>query len=168
VKNLDVQFLKNDIQQTIELEKNSFDIALFSEVFEHLIDKDKAMLNIIQVLKPNGILILTTPTPAFEIESKLSIKRIFNTICTNKLEKKQILNTSDSRFVEYGIRGFPYIHNAYYPRGLGKYLESFNFKILKQYTIRFKYDKIESIFRKLPLIKLLGGINIIIAQKKSR
>jgi len=82
------------------------------------------------------------------------------------LKKKQILNTSNTRHAEYDIKGFSYIHNAYYPRGLKKYLESFNFKILKQYTINFKYDKIEFTFRKLPLIKLLGGINFIIAQKK--
>ena len=165
-KNLDVQFLKNDIQQSIELEKNSFDIILFSEVFEHLIDKDKAILNIIQALKSNGILILTTPTPVFEIESKFNIKRIFNTIFTNKFEKKQILDTSNSRIAEYDLKGFSYIHNAYYPRGLKKYLESFNFKILKHYTIDFKYDKIEFMFRKLPWVKLLGRFNIIIAQKK--
>jgi len=124
-KNLNVQFLKNDIQQSIELEKNSFDIILFSEVFEHLIDKDKAIFNILKVLKSDGILILTTPTPVFEIESKFSIKRIFNTLFTNKFEKKQILDTSNSRIAEYDIKGFSYIHNAYYPRGLKKLSKKF-------------------------------------------
>lgn len=41
---------------------NSFDLILFSEVLEHLPHPEKALDEIVRVLKPKGILLLSTPS----------------------------------------------------------------------------------------------------------
>jgi ubiquinone/menaquinone biosynthesis C-methylase UbiE len=42
---------------------SKFDKVLCSEVIEHIPDTDKALSEIYRVLKPNGILVLSTPNP---------------------------------------------------------------------------------------------------------
>ncbi|HCU79854.1 MAG TPA: hypothetical protein DGN60_01670, partial [Chloroflexi bacterium] len=42
---------------------SEFDKVLCSEVIEHIPDADKALSEIYRVLKPNGILVLSTPNP---------------------------------------------------------------------------------------------------------
>jgi len=45
----------------IPIKENSFDKVHLSEVIEHLLDTDKALKEILRVLKPSGELIITTP-----------------------------------------------------------------------------------------------------------
>jgi SAM-dependent methyltransferase len=45
-----------------ELKQEKFDIIVSSEVIEHVQDQKKYIDNIIQLLKPKGLLVLTTPT----------------------------------------------------------------------------------------------------------
>ena len=45
----------------IPFNANQFDVVIFSEVLEHIINQEMCMHEIYRVLKPNGLLILTTP-----------------------------------------------------------------------------------------------------------
>lgn len=52
------------VQSPIEclpFSNQEFECALFSEVLEHILDPDLALLEIRRILKPNGLLFLTTP-----------------------------------------------------------------------------------------------------------
>ncbi len=50
-----------DIEKGIEFESNLFDYVFAGEIIEHLYDTDYFLREVKRVLKPNGILILTTP-----------------------------------------------------------------------------------------------------------
>lgn len=55
----------NDIAPFPELPDNSFDVVLFGEVFEHLLNHPLGILRELnRVLRPGGLLILTTPNPS--------------------------------------------------------------------------------------------------------
>lgn len=45
-----------------KIPKNQYDLVIFSEVIEHLEDDSKALRDIRRVLKPNGLLAITTPS----------------------------------------------------------------------------------------------------------
>lgn len=46
---------------SLPLDDNTIDLVLFQEVIEHLYNSDLIMAEIGRVLKPNGLLILSTP-----------------------------------------------------------------------------------------------------------
>lgn len=56
--------LKADLNDTLPLDDNSFDIILASEIIEHIYDTDKFLEELHRLLKPGGKLILTTPNIA--------------------------------------------------------------------------------------------------------
>src|SRR5438046_8130918 len=56
-------FLRGDGQQ-IPLADSSVDVVAFSEVIEHLLQPELAVWEIARVLKPNGVLIITTNNPS--------------------------------------------------------------------------------------------------------
>lgn len=56
----DVRFSVQDMQKQFTKDKN-FDVACAFDVIEHLKDPEKALRNTYKVLKPRGIIILTTP-----------------------------------------------------------------------------------------------------------
>ena len=53
------------VQSSVEclpLSDQGFEYVLLSEVLEHLLDPDVALREVWRILKPNGLLFLTTPT----------------------------------------------------------------------------------------------------------
>jgi|WetSurMetagenome_2_1015567.scaffolds.fasta_scaffold30568_3 ubiquinone/menaquinone biosynthesis C-methylase UbiE len=50
-----------DTQQKTDIEENSFDIVLFTEVMEHIYEPEKALNEINRILKPNGYLLGSVP-----------------------------------------------------------------------------------------------------------
>jgi 2-polyprenyl-3-methyl-5-hydroxy-6-metoxy-1,4-benzoquinol methylase len=61
--------VEDNIEET-KFTKNSYDLVLCTEVLEHLKNPEAAIVNISQILKPGGILVLTTP-------QKYSLMEIF-------------------------------------------------------------------------------------------
>lgn len=55
-----LEVIKGDVYK-IPFKDNYFDLVHFSEVIEHILDTDKALMEIHRVLKPKGRLIMTTP-----------------------------------------------------------------------------------------------------------
>jgi len=130
------KFLRREVDSShIDSEfKNSFDVALFSEVLEHLLNPDQALRNIQTMLVSGGDLILTTPTPLFDNPS-LSFKYIYDLISGRRLVENHELDTD--KLSKFQISSFAYRHDGYYPIALMKYVESFGFACKKYYTIDY-------------------------------
>ena len=60
----DINVLRADMSSIIPLRDESTDLVYCSEVIEHLMDTDKFLIEIKRILKPGGILFLTTPNIA--------------------------------------------------------------------------------------------------------
>lgn len=58
--NKHIEFINAEFPHKIT--KENYDMVIFSEVIEHLPDDKKAIHDIYSVMKPGGILIITTPT----------------------------------------------------------------------------------------------------------
>ncbi|MGD1808133.1 class I SAM-dependent methyltransferase [Dapis sp. BLCC M126] len=64
---LSVYGSKNSIDiQNIERPDNSYDIAICNHVLEHVQDDVKALREILRILKPNGLLELSVPSPYYQ------------------------------------------------------------------------------------------------------
>lgn len=55
-----IEFIKAEFPKKIK--NKNYDLVLFSEVIEHLENDEKAISDIWKVLKPNGLLVITTPS----------------------------------------------------------------------------------------------------------
>jgi len=62
-----VSFLADDITRT-HLEPASFDLILCTEVLEHIADWREAIASMARLLRPGGVLVLSTPQPWSPIE----------------------------------------------------------------------------------------------------
>lgn len=153
-----------------------YDVILMSEVIEHLINPDKAFLNIGKCLRHDGIFILTAPTPLFEIEKLYERVRInfsyYRKLLKRELRENQMIRSSNNLLAQYGIGGYIYPHHGYLPLGLKDYCGKFGFKCLGCYTIGYSHisriasiKAVELTMRKTPLLNLMGQTNIIIMRK---
>jgi len=61
----EIIYIKKDINADFSEIEEKFDVAISTEVIEHVVDTDAFITNIKKLLKPNGILIITTPNLAF-------------------------------------------------------------------------------------------------------
>ncbi|GLI33410.1 hypothetical protein DAMNIGENAA_08430 [Desulforhabdus amnigena] len=91
IKSLNINIIKCDIErQRLPIEDNSYDLSVFNELFEHLrINPIFTMSEVLRVLKPSGILLLSTP-------NLRSLKGIINF-----LFKNQAFSSSGDIFEEY-------------------------------------------------------------------
>jgi SAM-dependent methyltransferase len=56
-----IEFVPGNVEEPLPFPDHAFDCVYCSEVMEHLIDPEKFCAEISRILKPNGLLILTTP-----------------------------------------------------------------------------------------------------------
>jgi SAM-dependent methyltransferase len=61
----DLNFKIADFEKKIDLKSNSADIVVTLEVIEHLVNAENFLLEVSRVLKPGGILIISTPNVGF-------------------------------------------------------------------------------------------------------
>lgn len=137
---IDCGFMAADIESPHVVNRvgDRFDVALFSEVLEHLRNPNMALHNIHSFLKPKGSLILTTPTPLFEVISSLTAKYLHTVLRGNKLSEGQVIDTTELPTLrKHGISAYKFRHDGYYPLALRRHVESMGFKCLKFYTIAF-------------------------------
>jgi SAM-dependent methyltransferase len=64
VKSLGFEAFIANVEEGLPFKDESFDCVFFGEVIEHLIDPDKALIEVSRVLRKGGTLILTTPNLA--------------------------------------------------------------------------------------------------------
>ena len=60
-------FIHGDMDKILELIKDKkFDTIILAALIEHISDPISLISNLVQLLKPNGTIIITTPNPKFE------------------------------------------------------------------------------------------------------
>jgi len=59
------EFRPSDVNQAIPFSDREFDVVLCGEVVEHLVDPDATIAEMRRVLKPGGLLVITTPNLAY-------------------------------------------------------------------------------------------------------
>lgn len=63
-RGVEAEILNIENPLSSDFPEEKFDLILFSEVLEHLVDTDTAIRNLHRLLKPSGLLILSTPNLA--------------------------------------------------------------------------------------------------------
>ncbi len=129
-------FLQGEIDspRLTKIVGTGFDVALFSEVLEHLQYPDQALRNVNSLLLPGSDLILSTPTPLFN-GTRLSTRYVIDIFRGKKISENFELNTLILK--RFDVSAFTYRHDGYYPIALKKYVESFGFMCLKSFTIDY-------------------------------
>jgi 2-polyprenyl-3-methyl-5-hydroxy-6-metoxy-1,4-benzoquinol methylase len=171
-----VRFEVMDIQAELDAPQK-FDVVLMSEVFEHLTDPEAALRNVHKLLKKGGTLVFTVPTPLFEVQNQITFQYARNVLSDRLIVEHQTIDSSNNALSDFGLSGFLYRHDAYYPLGLKRFVESFGFTCVKCYTINFTRKPFmflvpisffEFFFRKLPFVKLFGITAIQVYKKKEK
>lgn len=57
----DIEFVQGDAEEGLPFDSDSFDVVFSGDVIEHLFDSASFLREMHRVLKPNGVLALTTP-----------------------------------------------------------------------------------------------------------
>jgi 2-polyprenyl-3-methyl-5-hydroxy-6-metoxy-1,4-benzoquinol methylase len=70
----DVRFLKGELHE-LPLEVASFDRIVCTEVLEHVVDPDAMVARIAELLKPNGVAVLTVPNDPLILRIKDLVRR---------------------------------------------------------------------------------------------
>jgi SAM-dependent methyltransferase len=107
----DVHCFKSNLNDLVPwpfLSDESFDVVLFGEVFEHLLNQPLGILREIhRVLRPGGTLLLTTPNPSTlgnAIRVLLDHHSLWGTqdfACTPKIQHGEIIDNGDIHYREY-------------------------------------------------------------------
>jgi ubiquinone/menaquinone biosynthesis C-methylase UbiE len=126
------------VAEQIPFNEAQFDYVVCSEVLEHVFDKDKVLEECYRVLKPEGLLLLTTPRTNWLRDYKGSIFCIFWVLC--RIERKTGIMQglkrlfSDKRSVDpqvevpAGVLDIPSDE-----KWLRQRLEDIGFTVLRQY-----------------------------------
>jgi 2-polyprenyl-3-methyl-5-hydroxy-6-metoxy-1,4-benzoquinol methylase len=172
---LQCSFVNADID-SLDFRKHvqeTFEVALFSEVLEHVRNPAAALLSIRSLLEDGAYLVLTTPTPLFNrMDSKW--KYPLTLLGGRKLVEPNTVDTREiPALLKYGIASSKYRHDGYYPRALRSYVEGFRFSLIRSYTIGYPERVRQALFltralggdpemtiRRLPFLNLLGITNV--------
>lgn len=98
----------NDLDPWPFVSDESFDVVLFGEVFEHLLNQPFGILREIRrVLRPGGTLLLTTPNPSTlgnAVRVLLDRQSMWGTrdfACSPKIQGGEIIDNGDIHYHEY-------------------------------------------------------------------
>lgn len=169
----DIFFTVEDVQK-FEGSEETYDIILMAEVLEHLNQPEKALINLVRVLKKGGYLLLTTPTPLPE-GAKLNLKYILDILYGKKLVYEHTRDSRHHSSANYGVSPVKYRHDGYYPIPLVRYIEKYGFSCNFFYTIGGSKSIIRGflmrasprVLRLFKPISLFGIINIQMFRKIS-
>jgi len=139
--------------------KKKYDLVIFSEVIEHLEDDAKALRDIWKIVKPGGILIITTPSVNAPLY-RLGLLHDFDKR-VGHLRRYNLDNLSN-----LVIRsGFQILKTGSHEGILRNYLFTNNFAGVLLKFIRWKISTIISLFD-FALIQLFGSSNIYLVARK--
>jgi len=115
--------LKNTDFQRVDfpdrIPNGKFDVIIFTEVIEHLEDDKKALQSIYKLLKPNGLMILSTPSDTAPLhklgltkkfDQEVGHLRRYSLIELESLIKKSGFNIIETRKTEGVLRNFLFIN----------------------------------------------------------
>lgn len=96
--------------------KNSFDVVTSFQVIEHIEHVDSFLIEIKRVLKPNGIVIFTTPNPNLRLKRGMKPWNSFHIKEYTSKELKILLNKYYSNVKIKGLFADKHIYNIEYKR----------------------------------------------------
>lgn len=132
------RFLAADIEapDVADTLGETFDVALLSEVLEHLRAPERALRNLHRLLRPDGVLLLTAPTPLADDLVPLGPAFVRHALRGPRLREEQLLETTaDPVLREAGLDAYRWRHDGYYPRPLRDWVEAHGFRCERLYTI---------------------------------
>ncbi len=135
---LECRFVQADIESldVTQVPREVFDVALLSEVLEHVSNPERTMRSIHRLLGLDGRLILTAPTPLSEDLASLTGGFVYRTMRGRRLLEEHILDTTkDPVLQDCGVAAYLWRHDGYYPRALRRYVEETGFECERFYTI---------------------------------
>lgn len=114
-----------DISVKIPFKNNSFDLVLSSESIEHVLNPDTFLKEIYRVLKPGGIILITTPNLSSWLNRMIGLIGLYPLFLEASTEAK----VGYGRFIKffYGLQLVGHIH-------------VFNLNALKEILIYHKYS----------------------------
>lgn len=98
-----VDFRTLDANDPLPFEDGMFDAVVMLEVYEHVDSRKKLIDEVARVLKPGGILILSTPNKGlFAFMDSFNIKMMFRKLCPNimKFIKKNVQKYENVQYTE--------------------------------------------------------------------
>lgn len=115
-----INFIQGDLQKIQFCKPNSIDNVIVIEVIEHLVYVDDFLNGVFDILKKNGIILVTTPSYSYKrpIMVKLGVLRSYG--------------------VKKGVIGEEYLHTAYKPAELKIILEKAGFTVLESGSFEFE------------------------------
>ena len=130
-----IRYVKSTAEDLLShIERSSVDIVLLIEVLEHLKDPDAAISQIREILKPNGILVITTPN----LSSALN--RLALLVGLQPLDSEV---STKHVFGRPGNRVVGHLHLFTY-RSLREFITYYGFEILRNYTLRMDASLLEN------------------------
>ena len=161
-----IKFLKCSAYDLSKMfRSNYFDFVLLSEVIEHLFDPDTAIAEIKNVMKDNGILIISTPNLSS------FVNRILLLLGYQPLSTEVSTHKQYGRPKKYNLREGVAGHIRVFTfRALNEFLKDNGFQIIASYTTIFTWPneyKILRTFEKfiIMLNKSLGSRILVVARK---
>jgi ubiquinone/menaquinone biosynthesis C-methylase UbiE len=165
-----------DIEQ-IAFENESFDLALLNEVLEHVPNESKALQEIHRILKPNGKAVVFSPNRFYPFE-----------IHSVRLKNSDIRLPIYIPFIPYvplslGDKLFDYVARNYWPGELRRLVKKAGFRIVHVDYVwqtlenisgtqpgivapfRLILRKLFAMMEKIPVVRIFGVSQVIIAQK---
>ncbi|MEO0205451.1 MAG: class I SAM-dependent methyltransferase [candidate division WOR-3 bacterium] len=115
-----MNFIHGDLQNIEFFMKNSLDNAIAIEVIEHLYRVDDFLIGLFNILKPGGMVLITTPSYSKRrpVMTKLGVLKSFG--------------------IKSGVEGKGYLHTAYKPEELKILVEKRGFKIIESGSFEFE------------------------------
>ena len=117
----DLNFIQADLRELNFLKANSFDNAIACEVLEHLESPLQFLKGLYPLLKPGGLLLITTPNYTLQQPKFVSIG---------------IMRTFG---IDKGIEGERYLHTAYQPDELVQLVKRAGFQWLKRGVLNLNF-----------------------------
>lgn len=129
------EFITFEVGDALDLgrHKHKYDMVLFSEVLEHLNNPNQALRQIADILRPGSHLILTAPTPLFEIYPAPTFDYLHQFL-SGRLKEEQLIDSSATRLSSCGVSRTIYRHDGFYPLALRRFVTSFGFRCIKMMT----------------------------------
>lgn len=168
--------IKGNIEK-IAFEGANFDVVLLNEVIEHIPNEKSALAEIHRVLKTNGVLIIFAPNRLYPFETHgVALKYSQRTIPHYIPFIPYLPLAIGKHFFSYWARNF-------WPFELRNLIRQSEFKIISTNFIWQTFENISgqqptwmkqvqiilrflaNLFEKLPLIKMLGASQFIVARK---
>ena len=163
--------------EAMDFESESFDLALLNEVLEHVPNDAVALREICRILKPKGILIIFSPNRLYPFES--------HSVYLKKSNQRLPISVPFIPYIPLSLGQNIFVYNArnYWPFELRQKVRGCGFRIIGTNYLWQTFENISGIqpkfikflrpalrkmfdiLEKIPVIKIFGVSQVIVAEK---